>query len=250
MAGRQSRSKAEQPTQKGEFVPLDTTKFLGFERVEHVPKSSYRDTSMVIIVPCRSPHLHMKVVQAIQSLQWPMNGKRAMFFVTGAEVGQAYDDQVAAILLHPELGSWKYVLTLEDDNIPPPEAPILLTEAIEAGPFDAVGGLYFTKGDLGMPQCYGDPAEFERTGELDFRPRDVVKAIKQGAIVPCNGIAMGCSLYRMSVFREIPRPWFKTNPSNTQDLFFCSKAARAGKRFACDCRVRVGHLDVTSGVIY
>ena len=250
MPERRNRGKQTQPTPGGDFVPLDTSSFLGFERVEHVPKSSYRDSSMVIIVPCRSPHLHVKVVQAIQALSWPMNGKRVMLFVTGAEVGQAYDDQVAEILEHPELGKWKYILTLEDDNIPPPEAPILLAEAIEEGPFDGVGGLYFTKGDLGMPQCYGDPAHFARTGELDFRPRDVVSAIKQGAIVPCNGIAMGCSLYRMSAFRDLPRPWFQTNPCNTQDLFFCSKAARAGKRFAVDCRVRVGHLDVASGVIY
>jgi hypothetical protein len=250
MAAKRARSKDTPGVMPNGFVPLDTKKFLGFERVEHVPKSSYRDCSMVIIIPCRSPQLHVKVVQAIQGLQWPMNGKRAMFFVTGAEVGQAYDDQVAAILAHPELGQWKYVLTLEDDNIPPPEAPLLLLEAIEAGPFDGVGGLYFTKGDLGMPQCYGDPALFASTGELDFRPRDVVAAIKQNAIVPCNGIAMGCSLYRMSAFRDIPRPWFQSNPSNTQDLFFCSKAVRSGKRFACDCRVRVGHIDVSSGIVY
>ena len=239
--------KAKSP---GDFVPLDTSQFLGFQRVEHVSKSSYRDNSMVVIIPCRSPHLHVKVVQAIQGLQWPMNQKRAMFFVTGAEVGKAYDDQLAAILEHPELKTWKYLLTLEDDNVPPPEAPLLLAEAIEEGPFDAVGGLYFTKGDVGMPQCYGDPELYARTGELDFRPRDVVSAVKGGMIVPCNGIAMGCSLYKLSMFKDVPRPWFKTNPSNTQDLYFCANAKRAGKTFAVDCRVRVGHLDVQSGVIF
>lgn len=229
---------------------IDSVGLKGFERVEHVPKSSYRDTSMVVLCPLRTPMVHNRVVQAWQSLQWPMNQRRAMFMITGAEVGQAYDDQLAAVLEHPDLGKWRYLLTLEDDNLPPPEAALQLLEAIEAGPFDGVGGLYFTKGDLNMPQCYGDPAEYARTGALDFRPRDIVSAVKQGAIVPCNGIAMGCSLYRMSMFREIPRPWFQTNPSNTQDLYFCSKAARAGKRFAVDCRVRVGHLDVQTGVVY
>ena len=250
MAGRRTAGKRTGVTPGGDFVALDTSKFLGFERVEHVKKTSYQDSSMVIIIPCRTPHLHVKVVQAIQSLQWPMNQRRAMFFVTGAEVGKAYDDQLAAVLDHPELGKWRYLLTLEDDNIPPPDAVTLLVEAIEAGPFDGVGGLYFLKGDFNMPQCYGDPAEYSRTGVADFRPRDVASAIKQGAIVPCNGIAMGCSLYRMSAFRDIPRPWFKTNTSNTQDLFFCSKALGAGKRFACDTRCRVGHLDTVSGVIY
>lgn len=233
-----------------DWTDIDALGLKGFERVEHVPKSSYRDNSMVIICPLRTPLIHNRVVQAWQALQYPMNQKRAMFLVTGAEVGLAYDEQLAGVLAHPELGTWKYLLTLEDDNLPPPEAILHLVESIEMGPFDGVGGLYFTKGDLNMPQCYGDPVEFSRNGVLDFRPRDMLAAIKQGAIVPCNGIAMGCSLYRMSTFRDIPRPWFQTNHSNTQDLFFCSKAARAGKRFAVDARVRVGHIDVQTGIVY
>lgn len=237
-----------------EHVTLDSAigsmQPLGFQRIEHVPKSSYRDTSMVVICPLRSPMVHKRVVEAWQSLQWPMNQRRAMFLVTGAEVGKAYTDQIQAVLQHPELSKWRYVLTLEDDNIPPPDAVTLLTEAIEAGPFDAVGGLYFTKGDLAMPQCYGDADHYARTGELDFRPRDIVSAVKQGHIVPCNGIAQGCSLYRMNLFKELPPPWFVTTAGSTQDLYFCSNAVRAGKRFAVDCRVRVGHLDIQSGVVF
>jgi len=179
-----------------------------------------------------------------------MNQKRLLRLVTGAEVGDAYDEEVAMWLQHPDVSKWRYVLTLEDDNIPPPDAVKNLIEAIEAGPFDGVGGLYFTKGDLNMPQCYGDPQHFARTGELEFRPRDIVAAVRNGHIVPCNGIAMGCSLYRMSMFRELPRPWFRTTPNSTQDLHFCANAVRAGKRFAVDCRVRVGHLDIASGVVY
>jgi hypothetical protein len=236
---------------KKDWQAIDGLGLKGFERVEHVAKSTYRDSSMVVICPLRTTMVHKRVVEAWQALQWPMNQKRAMFLVTGAEVGEAYDDQLAAVLAHPELGQWKYLLTLEDDNLPPPDAASKLVEAIELGPFDGVGGLYFTKGEgLNAPQCYGDPVEYARTGVLDFRPRDMVAALKQGAIVPCNGIAMGCSLYRMSMFRDIPRPWFQTNASNTQDLFFCSKAVRAGKRFAVDTRVRVGHLDVETGVVY
>ncbi len=235
---------------QGDWQSVDSLGLKGFERVEHVPKSSYRDNSMVVICPLRTPMIHRRVVESWQSLQWPMNQKRAMFMVTGDEVGTAYNDQLAGVLAHPELGKWKYLLTLEDDNIPPPDAVVKLAESIDIGPFDAVGGLYFTKGDLNMPQCYGDPVEFARTGVLEFRPRDMVAAIKQGAIVPCNGIAMGCSLYRLDSFRKVDGPWFQTNPSNTQDLFWCAKACRAGLRFAVDTRVRVGHLDVGSGVVY
>jgi hypothetical protein len=206
---------------------------------------------MSIIIPSREPFLHTRFVQSLQSIQWPMNQQRAMFFVTGAEVGIAYSEQVAGILAHPALGAWPYILTIEDDNLVPPDAVIRLVESIEMGPFDGVGGLYFTKGDINMPQCYGDPREFERTGVLDFRPRDIVRALSiGGAIVECNGIAMGCSLFRTSSFRRVPGPWFETSPNGTQDLNWCGKARRAGMRFACDTRVRVGHASWAEGIVY
>jgi len=59
--------------------------------------------------------------------------------------------------------------------------------------------------------------------------------------------------------RQIPPPWFvsvndvvegKGIQCFTQDLFFCEKAVRAGKRFAVDMRVRVGHMDVNSGEVF
>lgn len=239
-------------------VPLEGLRLKGFDRQEHVHKSSYRDNSMVIIVPTREPWLHKTWVQRFNGLVYPMNGKRAVFFVSGAEVGKAYTEQIAAILAHPDLGKWKYVLTVEDDNLPPADGVIRLIESIEMGPFDAVGGLYYTKGDVNMPQCYGDPVEYARTGVLEFRPRDIGAAIQQGLIVPCNGIAMGFSLYRTQLFRDIAAPWFVTCAdvttegvkAFTQDLYFAERACRVGKRFAVDCRVRVGHADWTSGEIY
>lgn len=183
-----------------------------------------------------------------------------MFFVTGAEVGMAYDEQVAAILGHPELCKWKYVATIEDDTMPPADAILRLLESIEAGNFDGVSGLYWTKGDPGMqaPMAYGDPAEYARTGVLDFRPRDVMAAIQHGYVMPVNGIACGMSIYKMDLFKSLQRPWFKTlndiTPAGpvgmTQDLYLCEKARRIGKTFAVDMRVRCAHMDWASGVAY
>lgn len=232
-------------------VPVSDVKLKGFERVEHVAKSSYRDNSMVIIVPSREPWLHKMFVERLNSLQYPMNQRRAMFFVTGAEVGKAYSDQIQAVLQHPELSTWKYVLTIEDDNFAPQDGVLQLLESIDAGPFDGVSGLYFTRGDLNMPMIYGRPDEFARTGVLDFRPVDPTPYLAGGgSIVPCNGIANGFSLFRMSLFKEMPYPWFETSPNATQDLAMCGKACRVGKRFAVDCRVRVGHYDYSTETMY
>lgn len=240
-------------TPKGELDRVATRALnpQGFERIERVQKSSFRDCSMVILIPTRDDYFHRRFVEHFNAISWPMNGKRTVFHITGAEVGKAYTEQIQVVLGHPELSKWRYVLTIEDDVLVPSNCVTDLCEAIEAGPFDVAAGMYFTKGDgFQAPMAYGDPAEYARTGVLDFRPRDISEALKAGAIMPVNGVAMGCTLYRMQLFKDLPAPWFVTNPSNTQDLYFSANARRAGKTIAVDCRVRCGHMDFESGKVY
>lgn len=231
---------------------------MGFQRLETLPGSTYRDSSTVILVPTRGL-IHHKVVSSWQSLIQPMNQKRSMFFCVGDEVGHAYDRMLEFVVNHPDLSKWKYVLTLEDDNLPPPDAHIRLLESIEWSGFDAMAGLYFTKGDINMPMAYGDPAVYAKTGVLDFKPIDVRSAVSAGNILEVNGVAMGCTLYKMDLFRQIKSPWFvsvadvvpdKGPVAFTQDLFFCKQAKSLGKRFGVDTRVHVGHLDTATGAVY
>ena len=232
---------------------------VGFDNVDVIPGSTYKDSSTVIVIPSRGMVNH-RIITAWQNLIAPMNQKRYSMFAVGHEVGQAYDAMVKVILAHPELSKWKYIMTMEDDNIPPPDAHIRLLESIEHGTkWDAVSGIYFTKGELTMPMAYGDPEEYRATGILDFKPRDIREALKHGHLMEVNGIAMGCALWRMDLFREIPPPWFVTVadvvPGQgimgfTQDLYFCRQAKLAGKRFLVDFRVKVAHLDINSGIAY
>lgn len=231
---------------------------LGYDRVKHIPGSTYKDASTVVIIPTRGT-INYRVVQSWQSMLAPMNQRKAVLFCAGDEVGHAYNRMIQNILDNPELSKWKYVLTLEDDNLIPADAHIRLLESIEAGGYDAVSGIYFTKGDYNMPMAYGDPEEYARTGVLDFRPRDIRSAVDRGTVMPVNGIAMGCALWRMDLFKQLAAPWFVTvsdiipdkGPAAfTQDLWFAERAVRLGKRFAVDFRVKVGHLDITSGIVY
>lgn len=231
----------------------------GFEQYGVLPGSTFEDNSTVVVVPTRGSISHLAVERWLHLIT-PMNQKRGWLWASGHEVGRAYDALITQVLAHPQLSTFKYVLTLEDDNLPPPDAHVRLLESIQLGPFDAVSGMYFTKGPISMPMAYGDPEEFRTTGVLDFKPLDVRRALQLGRVVPVNGIAMGCALWRMDLFRQIPPPWFVTVAdlvpekggvmAMTQDLYFCRRAREAGKTFAVDCRVRVGHLDVASGEVF
>lgn len=243
------------------LVPASTVATMLMSRgddVDYVIGDSYRDASTVIVCPTRG-NIPARVAMSWLHLMGPMNQKKIWQLAQGHEVGRAYDDTIRAILAHPELSTWKYVLTLEDDNLPPPDAHIRLLETMHHGGWDGVGGIYFVKGPQRLPMAYGDPEHYRRTGQLDFRPRDHVAALRKGHVMPVNGIAMGCSLYKMDLFRQVEPPYYVTvsdivqgkgASGFTQDLYFCEKADRLGKRFAVDMRVRVGHLDPSTGIVW
>lgn len=241
-----------------EITKALSTEGIGYQRAMAHTGASYSDSSTIIIVPTRNPCIHWKVVQAWQNLIAPMNQKRAFIFVVNDEVGHAYTQTIKSILADPTLSKWKYIMTMESDNTPPADAHIRLIETIIGGKFDGVSGLYWTKGLYNAPMAYGTPEHYMKTGELEFRPRDPRQALAYGRVMPVNGIAMGCSLYRMDLFREIEAPWFVTvsdlvngAPQGfTQDLYFCKRAVEKGKRFAVDMNVRVGHVDETTGEVY
>jgi hypothetical protein len=57
----------------------------------------------------------------------------------------------------------------------------------------------------------------------------------------------GALLFNMNVFDLVPYPWFKFTVGPTgrpvgEDIYFCSRARRAGARICVDTSVRVGHL--------
>ena len=204
----------------------------------------YRDLSTIIVVPTRGM-IPARAVENWMGLMTPMNQKAIRMFVSGMEVGDAYNKAIETILSHPELSQWKYVLTLEEDNLPPQDGLLKLYEHIDG--YAAVGGLYWTKGEGGQPMIYGDPK-----GPLNFRPQ----VPKADAIQECNGLGMGFTLFRLDVFKDpaIPKPWFRTvqeiGRSYTQDLYAFENIRKAGYKVASDNRVRVGHLDPATGRVW
>lgn len=211
---------------------------------------AYTDLSTVIVVATRGV-IPAKVVQNWLSLMTPMNQKFMRLFIIGMEVGEAYTNGVQCILDHPQLKEFKYMLTLEEDNMPPPDGLLKLYESMDK--YDAVGGLYWTKGEGGLPMIYGAPGVIPK----NFIPQmPVYDTVQQ-----CNGLGMGFTLFKMEIFKNprIPKPWFKTKQeyksgvgvsSYTQDLYFFENAGREGYKFACDCRVKVGHYDLQNDIVW
>ena len=220
---------------------------------------TYKNLSTIWLTPIRKPRecpcgckvivypgFHSKVMSSWMALQRPMNQPFiGPLFFEGDEVGIAFQKGFEMVLDHPELSKWKYILTVEEDNLPPIDGILKLYEAIQQG-YDAVGGLYWTKGPAGQPMCYGDPKVMPR----NFVPQVPIPDTVQH----CNGLGMGFNLYKMEMFKKMPRPWFKTvqepGKTFTQDLWFYNNAGAAGFKFACHTGCKVGHLDVNTGQVW
>jgi hypothetical protein len=191
-----------------------------------------------------------------RGLVFPPNQAMTPLSTAGAEVGEAFQTAIDLVLGHPELSTWEYFLTIEADNIPPGNGVLRLLEAMGKNPhYDAISGLYWTKGEGGVPQIWGDIKD----PVMNFRPQPP----EPGQVVECWGLGMGFCLYRMSMFKglaekKVPKPWFKTvgrSPEDrgvgTQDLYFWGQIARPnGYRCAVDCNTLVGHMDLNTKVIW
>ena len=210
------------------------------KRLEY--QGSYKDLSTIILVPGFG-QMPTKCVASWMNMITPPNGKIYRMWALGMEVGEAFSQSISMILAHPELSKFKYLLTLEHDNTPPPDGLVKLLARMEAHPeYACIGGLYWTKGDGGVPQIWGDPKD----PILNFRPQRPVP----GELVECCGTGMGFNLFRLDVFKDerLRKPWFKTQCGadgvGTQDLYFWSDARKYGYRAAIDCDVLVGHYDL------
>lgn len=203
----------------------------------------YKDLSTIILIPGFGS-MPTKCVASWMNLISPPNGKLFRMWALGMEVGEAFSQSIQNILSHPELSKFKYLLTMEHDNTPPPDGLVKLLAQMEKHPeYSCIGGLYWTKGDGGVPQIWGDP---KAADQPNFRPQ----LPKLGELVECVGTGMGFNLWRLDMFKDerLRKPWFQTqagiNGVGTQDLYFWGDARNYGYRCAIDCDVLVGHYDL------
>lgn len=209
---------------------------------------SWKRQRIVCIIPADTL-IPAKVALSLWNLIFPPNNGVVRILAQGMEVGDAYSTAIEQVLAHPELCKWEYLLTIEHDNLPPQDGILKLAETLEEHPeLSAVSGLYFTKGEGGCAQIWGDVND----PVLNYRPQ----VPRQDVVQECCGTGMGFALWRMSMFKDqrIERPLFKTEKGphgvSTQDLAFWSKARKWGYRCAVDTRVKVGHMDLQTGMIW
>jgi hypothetical protein len=209
---------------------------------------SWKKQRIVVILPTANM-IAAKVALSHWNLIFPPNNGVVRILAVGAEVGHAYSEAIEAVLANPELSTWEYILTIESDNMPPPDGVLKLLKDMDEHPeYSCIGGLYFCKGEGGCAHIWGDPKD----PVLNFRPQVPIP----NTVQECCGSSMGFHLWRLEMFKDerLRKPWFKTIAGaegvGTQDLYAWADFRKYGYRTAVDTSVLVGHFDVGSNTVW
>lgn len=211
---------------------------------------SWKKQRIVMLMPA-GDMIPTRVAMSLWALAFPPNQAVHRVLCQGMEVGDAYSTAIAEIVDNPQhpCYDFEYILTVESDNLPPPDGLGKLLKEMEKHPeFSCIGGLYFCKGEGGCPHLWGSP---EHDPVVNYRPQPP----RIGQTMEVYGTSMGFNLWRMSMFKDpkLRRPWFKTLDGSegqgigTQDLYAWGDFRKHGYRGAVSCDVLVGHLDYTGG---
>jgi hypothetical protein len=207
---------------------------------------SWKRQRIVMAMPSANL-MHAKVALSLMNLAFPPNQGVYRHLILGEEVGKAYSDSVQEVLSNPSLKEFDHWLTCEHDNLPPYDGVLKLLADMDKYPeYGAIGGLYFTKGEGGVAQIWGDPKD----PVINYRPQVPIP----NTVQECVGTAMGFTMYRMSMLKDLAEkeghPLFRTVANGTQDLQFWNMARKHGYRCAIDTSILVGHIDPQSGFVW
>jgi hypothetical protein len=220
-------------------------------RARLVKGGSWKHQRVIVVLPA-ADMVPAKCALSWWNLAFPPNNGVFKMVALGQEVGDAYSTTIEWILAHPELSQWEYILSVEHDNSPPQDGVVKLIEGLEAHPeLAALSGLYWTKGEGGVPQCWGDVNDPNPNSRPQLPPAN-------GEIKQYCGLGMGFCLFRLSMFKDprLRRPWFKTLNGKdgvgigTQDLYAWSDFRKHGYFGAVHGGVRVGHYSVSDDMMW
>ena len=229
----------------------------------YVKLNSYQNKSIVCVIPTRGS-IDVEVVNSWFKLITPVNHKFTKLFMNNGNLDDAYNTALLLILNDPALSEYRYVLTMEDDNLPPADGILKLIESMleheqQGDKYWAISGIYWTKPSRDCiehaPIAWGCVED----GEWNMKTPPLTE---DGSVTPCCLIPQGFTLYDMELFRKIEYPWFKTvefTPDNhdidwespaSQDSYFFKKVWDAGLKVGVRADVKVGHLDAKTKQIW
>lgn len=134
---------------------------------------------------------------------------------------------------------FEYIFFLDSDMLPPRET----IKSLHSHNVDIVTGMIFKRKYPFQP-CFYTKAHVDKDYNPYMEgPLEPEKWPSEG-ITEIAGCGMACCLIKLSIFKDIPKPWFYPLPKAGEDLSFCMKARKAGFHIFVDWGIDCGHLNM------
>jgi predicted SAM-dependent methyltransferase len=201
--------------------------------------------NLLFAVPLTGRPIPVDVMFAFHSMALPMNFNYSTLRVVGKPVDEARNEYAQYAVDH----NCKYIFFWDEDVACPPQSIPELIYKMEHHPDIAVcGGIYCLKREP------AEPLVFRGNGNGPFWDW------KAGEFFEVSGIGMGCTIVRTEVFKDLKKPWFKTEfnysqmmngvaalESWTEDLWFCDRVTKTGKwKVYADGSLLCTHYDMAT----
>lgn len=144
-------------------------------------------------------------------------------------------------------GKYSFLVFLDSDILCEPDTILRLVKDIEDSGADLVTGIYFKRRLPTSPVIYKsiDWSEDAVLGAQEF-----VEAYedwpREGGLFEIEGCGMGCCVIRVEMLPEVVAAFrmgpFTPMPRLSEDLSFCWRLKKLGKRMLCDPGILVGHV--------
>lgn len=135
------------------------------------------------------------------------------------------------------------VLWLDSDMKFEPDLLIRLNEEMDDNGLDCVSGFYTSRGDNPQPCIYRD-IQWEVEDGIVKTHADPVTEHPDG-LFEVAGMGFGAVLIKVEMLKAVSDafgPPFQPLPFLGEDLAFCWRAGRLGRRMWCNSRIQVGHI--------
>jgi len=132
-----------------------------------------------------------------------------------------------------------YLFFYDDDMVTHPAVVERLLKHVEREEIHIISAKVFIRGRPfnTMIFRFDDP---DKLGLFEPKPED----IDENGLVKCGAVGCASTLIDTQLFKMTPEPWFLTGAHNTEDVYFCMKAADhiSGIEIRMDMNTECGHM--------
>ena len=131
-----------------------------------------------------------------------------------------------------------YIYMIDDDMM----CPIDMFERLYAHQKDIIAPLAFSRYGPHKPVIYTLKSGYDVFLRQHYYVNLPVMNYPKDQLVQCDAVGFGAVLFKTSVLKDIPKPWFMTTSGAGEDVHFCHSAGKAGYKIFVDTSVKLGHL--------